>query len=54
MREDPERRKYLFGLYVEELFLEDEDFFVLSGSPEERLKAAIEQINAHKSGLKDG
>jgi nicotinamide riboside kinase len=54
MREDPERRKYLFGLYVEELFLEDEDFFVLSGSPEERLKAAIEQIKAHKTGLKEG
>jgi len=48
LREDENNRNYLFNLYQEELFLEDEEFVVLQGSEEERLKTALETITAFK------
>ena len=46
LREDENRRKFLFNLYQEELFLEDEDFIILEGNKENRFKKALEFVNS--------
>ena len=46
LREDENRRKFLFNLYREELFLEDEDFEILEGSRETRFHKALNIIDS--------
>ena len=46
LREDENRRKFLFNLYQEELFLEDEDFIILEGDKEKRFEKALKYINS--------
>ncbi len=46
LREDKDRREFLFKIYAEELFLNDENFVVLEGEHEKRMAKAMEMIGA--------
>lgn len=48
LREDPDRRQYLFECYEKELLTHNRPYTLLSGSKEERTKKCIQQLQKLK------